>query len=60
MHLCVQVLRKKRIDSTSHAAGQMRRPHRTLSEERLNDEVNNIMNYAGLNTFGQENEGGEG
>ncbi|KAK7116723.1 hypothetical protein V1264_002353 [Littorina saxatilis] len=52
-----QVLRKKRVDSTLHPGVQMRRPQRTLSEERLNDEVNNIMTYASLNTFGQETDG---
>lgn len=53
-----QVLRKKRVDNVGgHTPGQVRRPQRTLSEERLNEEVNNIMTYSSLNTFGHESFG---
>lgn len=46
-----QVLRKKRGEATLYGGMALRKPVRTLSEERLNEEVCNIMTYASLNTF---------
>nr|KAG5687238.1 hypothetical protein BaRGS_010906 [Batillaria attramentaria] len=46
-----QVLRKKRGEATLYGGMPLRKPVRTLSEERLNEEVSNIMTYASLNTF---------
>ena len=49
----VQVFRRKRADGLHGRRGALR----AQSEERLNDEVNSIMTYANLNTYGHE--GGE-
>lgn len=50
-HSMRNVLRKKRGDTALMHNIPTRRPYRTLSEERLGDEVNSIMAYNCLNTY---------
>ncbi|XP_025077313.1 uncharacterized protein LOC112553981 [Pomacea canaliculata] len=55
-HSMRNVLRKKRGDTALMHNIPTRRPYRTLSEERLGDEVNSIMAYNCLNTYSNSGE----